>query len=230
MKKNNYKVSLVYKVVNKTNGETYIGATTKSIENRMADHLQKANKGVGGCFQEAIATYGPEAFSWEQIDTANSADELAQKEKDYILEYDSKKNGYNSDSGGGFEKTVYQYNYYPNDLITSYKNLKEVEEKLGFDKRRISNACLNVTPWMGSFWSYSPNCTFAKFVDYRKKTVYQYDLNCNLIEVFSSTAEASRKTGVSKTCISRCCREEREKSGGYRWQYDRLVENISTIY
>lgn len=214
------KIHLVYKVTNQETGETYIGATTKSIEERKADHLQKANKRGGGCFQEAIATYGPEAFSWEQIDTASSANELAQKEKDYILEYDSKKNGYNSDSGGGFEKKVYQYNYYHGHLIvTSYKNLKEVEEKFGFDKRRISNACLNTTPWMGCFWSYSPNRPISDFADSRKKTVYQYDLDSNLIDIYSSVADASRKTGVSKTCISRCCREEREHSGGFFWEY-----------
>lgn len=77
----NKKIHLVYKVTNQVTGEAYIGATTKSIEERKTDHMLKASKGTGSCFQEAIATYRPEDFSWEQIDTANSVNELAEKEK-----------------------------------------------------------------------------------------------------------------------------------------------------
>ena len=62
---------------------TYIGATKDDIGTRKRDHIQKANKETGHQFQEAIGTYGPEAFSWIQVDTVNSTDELARKEKEY---------------------------------------------------------------------------------------------------------------------------------------------------
>ena len=48
------KYSIIYKAVNTITDEVYIGATTKSIEERKQDHIQKANKKVGGYFQEAI--------------------------------------------------------------------------------------------------------------------------------------------------------------------------------
>ena len=94
---------IIYKAQNIENGSVYIGATTKSIYERMLDHIDRANRGESGKLQEAISTYGAEAFSWEQIDTASSVDELAQKEKGYVLEYDCKENGYNGDSGGGIK-------------------------------------------------------------------------------------------------------------------------------
>ena len=86
---------IIYQVTHKESGESYIGATTKTMESRKADHVQKANKGLGGQFQEAIATQGPEAFVWTQIDTANTIDELARKEKEYIAKYNTRENGYN---------------------------------------------------------------------------------------------------------------------------------------
>src|SRR5690606_25091730 len=106
---------------NKTN-ESHIGSTGDSLEKRKNDHIQKAKKGCGYKLQEAIGTYGAEAFSWEQIDTASSINELAEKEKHYIIEYDSLEKGYNADSGGGFKKNVYQYNMTDGTLIAVYES------------------------------------------------------------------------------------------------------------
>ncbi|WP_416382011.1 hypothetical protein [Maribacter sp. BPC-D8] len=40
-----------------------------------------------------------------------------------------------------------------------------------------------------------------------------------MIYTYLSIVEASKITGISKTCISRCCRGERKQSGGYLWKY-----------
>jgi group I intron endonuclease len=210
--------NIIYKVVNTITDEVYVGTTTKSIEERKADHLQKSRKKVGSYFQEAIGTYGPDAFSWQQIDTAASSNELAEKEKQYILKYDSKENGYNSDSGGGFRKIVYQFDLEGN-LIASFDGLKEIQLTLGHDKRRVSNASLTATVWKGSYWSYSLNNTFRPSVDSRKRKVCQYSLNDEILGQYNSVAEASLRTGLSKTCISRCCRGERKSSSGFLWKY-----------
>ncbi|WP_242157355.1 NUMOD1 domain-containing DNA-binding protein [Aestuariivivens sediminis] len=55
--------------------------------------------------------------------------------------------------------------------------------------------------------------------DLRKKKVYQYTVSGELIAKFDSVADASKYTGMSKTCISRVCRGEREHSGGFKWEY-----------
>ena len=46
-------------------------------------------------FARAIRLYGPDKFYIELLDTANSQEELTQKERDYIQLYDSIENGYN---------------------------------------------------------------------------------------------------------------------------------------
>ena len=141
MKVNN---NIIYKVTNKETEEVYVGVTTKSIDDRKKDHLKKSKKGKSYAFQNAIATYGADAFKWEQIDTAVSTNELAKKEKEYILEYNSKEQGYNSDSGGGIQKTVYQYDMLTGVLVNKYSNLTEASATVGLNKQDLSSICLSV--------------------------------------------------------------------------------------
>lgn len=217
MDTNTYK-SIIYRAVNKVNDKVYIGATTKSLEERKKDHIQKALKGKGSTFQTAIAEYSVDNFTWDEIDTADNLNVLAEKEKKYIKLYDSNHTGYNSDEGGGFKKTVYQYNL-EGKLIGTFSSLKDIETTLHIDKRRISNACTHSALYDGSFWSYKENDTFQLPIDQKKRKVLQFDLENNFIKSYSSVTEASKLTGISKTCISRCCRGERENSKGFIWKY-----------
>ena len=211
--------NIIYKVTNTITQEVYIGATTKSIEERKTDHLQKANKKVGSYFQEAIGTYGPDAFKFEQIDTASSNDELASKEIMYISEYSALGNIYNCDKGGGIKKTVYKYNL-DGSLNATFENLTLASDTIGVRKQDISRACWNVNQTLGGYlWSYQNTEVFVAEHDNRRKEVIQSYLDGDLITQFISVAEASRKTGVSKSCISRCCRKERQHSGGFLWKY-----------
>lgn len=210
---------IIYKAVNNLTQEVYIGATTKSIEERKIDHIQKSNKKVGSYFQEAIGTYGSDAFSWEQIDTASSNDELASKEIMYISEYGAHGNIYNSDKGGGIKKTVYKYNL-DGSLNSMFEDLTLASNTIGVRKQDISRACWNVNHTLGGYlWSYENMEAFVPELDNRKKEVVQSFLDGDFIAQYISVAEASRETGVSKTCISRCCRQERENSGGFLWEY-----------
>ncbi len=209
----------IYKVINLLTGLIYIGCTTKTIEERRYDHEQKAKKGLGSSFQRAIGTYGPDAFSWEQIDTVSDVDELAKKEKYYIALHNSNNIGYNQDSGGGFRKTVYQF-MDKDWLINEWPSLSVAAFVVRGKRKSVANACLGYTKtYKGYYWSYSATESFVTKSDLRKKVVVQSDLNGNQLSIFDSVAEASRSSGISKTCIARCCRGEREFSKGFLWKY-----------
>jgi len=210
---------LIYKATNISNNQVYIGSTTSTLDTRKKDHIQKANKGSGHYFQEAIGTYGPEAFQWEEIDTASSINELAEKEREYIVKYNSKEEGYNGDCGGGLKKSVYQYSL-DGSLITEYESLSSAAMAVNADKRTISSTCLGYSKTCkGYYWSYLCKDEF-KVPDNRKKEVSQYDLEGNLLAKYVSASEASRKTGVSKSCITKCCRGERKSSSNFIWKYN----------
>lgn len=132
---------IVYKVTNKETDEVYVGITTKSIEERKKDHYKKSASGKETKFYKAIGTYSPSAFKWEQVDTASNNDELAKKEKEYIIEYNSKDKGYNSDRGGGVSKKVYKYDLEGN-FIEGYKCLYDAGKTVGVKKQEISRACI----------------------------------------------------------------------------------------
>ena len=216
-RENNY---IIYKAQNIINGQIYVGVTTNSIHQRKLDHTERANRNEFGKFQEAISTYGAEAFIWEQVDTASSTDELAKKEKAYIYEYNSKEYGYNSDEGGGFKKTVYQYNILDGSLIKTYNCLTDAGNAVNATKQGMSAACLSVNQTFGGYyWSYEYKEPFKPNQDARKKEVLQYSLGGMLLSKYTSVAEASRLTGMSKTCIARVCRGERLQSGGFIWKY-----------
>lgn len=211
---------IIYKARNIFTNQIYIGVTTKELVIRIKDHLQKARKGVGGVFQEAIRTYGEEAFEWEQVDTANSLNELAEKEKKYIIVYSSNLTGYNSDSGGGISKNVYQYDIETKKLLQEFDSLKDAGNTVNATKQDVSRACLSANGILrGYLWSYQKNSEFNPLGDRRKKKVVQLDLSLNFVSEFVSVSQAARKTGLSKTTISRVCRGERESSGGYIWRY-----------
>lgn len=210
----------IYKAENLKTRQIYIGATTDSIEIRIKDHFSKAKRGKGHKFQNAIATYGPEAFKFNQIDVANSIDELAEKEKMYIIEFNAKENGYNIDSGGGIQKTVYKYDL-SGILVAKFDCLDAAAKTIDSTKQHISRACLSTNKTYKKFqWSYHYQEPFEANLDRRKRNVLQFSLDGKLIKEFNSVADASKQTGVSKSCIARVCRKERERSGGFIWIYN----------
>ena len=218
---NNQIIGIIYKVTHKESGMTYIGVTKDSLKSRKKDHIQKANKDSGHQFQEAIGTYGSEAFSWAQVDTANTISELARKEKEYILQYDCKENGYNQDAGGGFKKTVYQYSVDDGLLVGQYDSLESAANAVSGTRKSISAACLGkINNYNGYHWSFSLTIPFKSLLDKRRKEVLQIDVGGNLVAQFKSVAEASRQTGISKSPIAKTCRGEQKQTGGYYWNYN----------
>ncbi len=96
---------LVYLAVNKVNGKKYIGYTTKSLHERIKNHVIKAysknGKHYNYFFQRAIRKHSIDSFEWSVIQNCSSKDECCEIESKYILEYDSiYPNGYNLTLGG----------------------------------------------------------------------------------------------------------------------------------
>lgn len=55
---------------------------------------------------------------------------------------------------------------------------------------------------------------------FSEKCVVQYDVDCNIIQVFPSISEASRVTGIEYSDISHCCAKKKIKTaGGFIWCY-----------
>lgn len=208
----------IYKITNVVTDMVYIGATTSSADIRLADHLSKASSD-GTKLQVAMSEYPKESFQLVVIDTATNQDELAQKEIDYIEQYNSFRSGYNSNRGGGMQKTVYQFELDGTEPIASYQSLAEASEAVNASPKSISNACIGYNQSCNGYrWSYeSIYFTIQKVTN--KKVVLQYDLEDNLINTFESAREASRILGIGLSSITRCCRGERRQASGFVFNY-----------
>jgi len=94
---------IIYKAVS-PNGKTYIGQTTRALARRKSDHAFRARvKDQRTAFQIAILEHGGvKAFTRDEIDTAETAEELNAKEKRWVAYFkaDNPQYGYNGTGGG----------------------------------------------------------------------------------------------------------------------------------
>jgi hypothetical protein len=208
----------IYVIWNNITGKMYIGSTTQEIELRLQDHLQKSVKKVDNKFHKAIEDFGPQAFGIGLLDVAETTDELARKEIHYIDVLDTINNGYNSDRGGGFRKTIYQFEINNPKPIAIYDTLEDAGNFVNASRKTISNACLgSLKSAKGFLWSYIPE--YPEVEDKRSKIVYQYDLDDVLLATFNSAREASKHLGIGLSSITRCCRGERKQTSGCKFSY-----------
>ena len=98
MKKSNE----VYKITNLVTNKVYIGITNQGSGVRYRKHWSDARHGDPCPIHLSMAKYGEENFTLEIIDFAETYDELKEKEKYWIKQYDSKnrEKGYNLTDGG----------------------------------------------------------------------------------------------------------------------------------
>jgi hypothetical protein len=92
----------IYKIVF-PNGKHYIGLTTTSLEQRTKEHKKSAKNGDTKCIYNAIRKYGMvDTLELVEIDTADTIEELCEKEIGYIIEY----NSYYMNGGYGYNMTL----------------------------------------------------------------------------------------------------------------------------
>lgn len=98
---------VIYKITNKVNGKVYIGQTRQTIKVRFSQHynlalkIKKMGKHLN-YWQNSLLKYGKDNFTIEQIDVANSFEELNDKEIYWIAFYNATNYecGYNRTNGG----------------------------------------------------------------------------------------------------------------------------------
>ena len=107
------------------NEKVYIGITTTSLEKRKKEHKSCANTNSNKILHKALRKYDMvDTFDLIEIDTADTLEELCEKEIIYIYEYNS-----HYIHGYGYNMT------YGGDGITGYVFTKEDREKMSEAKK-----------------------------------------------------------------------------------------------
>lgn len=116
---------IIYKITNNTNGKSYIGQTSESLQRRFARHMGYQKDQNDTKFYRAVRKYGVENFSIEGIDCAKTQEELDEKEIYWIDRLDTYYNGYNSKKSKG---------KCGGDTLSNHKNILEIKHKISQSK------------------------------------------------------------------------------------------------
>ena len=96
------KVGSIYIIRNTVNEKVYIGQTTMTVHERFMVHMKPstAKQKKNYKLYMAVLKYGRSKFYVETLESGIPVTMLNQKEIEYIAQYDSYYNGYNSSKGG----------------------------------------------------------------------------------------------------------------------------------
>lgn len=203
---------IIYKATNVLNGKIYIGQTVRQLAVRIAEHARQSTTP----FDRAIKKYGIANFEFETIDTAETIEELNEKEMYWIKHYNTYEGeGYNACMGGENTK-----GYHHRDDSKAKMRLKKSQMYLGESnpfygkhhseetRQRLSEKKKGMK--LSDEWRQHISENSAKKVKVR---------NVETGEVFESIREAAQQYNITPTHITRVCRGRRKTSGGYHWEY-----------
>ena len=211
-------MAYIYQIINDINNKIYIGKTEFSIDKRFKEHCSDAFKerNEKRPLYSAMRKYGIEHFHIELIEETDSPEE---REKYWIEQKQSFKNGYNATLGGDGKK------YLDYDLIiASYKEIKSVKDtaiSLGISSDSVSNILRanNISI-----------ITSSEVIQKKYgKVVNMYDLQNTFLKTFPSVNAAAKymvennltgcKMTTIKQHITEVCMGKRKTAAKFKWKY-----------
>lgn len=203
---------IIYKVTNTKNNLIYIGQTTRKLETRMKEHLRKRKTYFDSCYCKKHL----KDFVAEIIDSADTIEELNEKEIYYIEKYNSMvPNGYNACIGG--ENSIgYHHTSETKEKMRKCKDgMYKGEENPFFNKHHSEE--------QKAIWS-NKRKGLAHLTDEQKEKLkdshFKAKVKCiETNEIFDSIKQASEKYNIIATHITRVCKHKRNTTGGFHWEY-----------
>lgn len=189
----------VYKITNKVTNKIYIGITNQGSGARYRHHWYESRIGEPSPIHRSMAKYGEDNFTLEIIDFADTYDELKEKEKYWIKQYNStdKSIGYNLTEGG--------------DGTFGRKHSEETKEKIrqkALGRKASEETKKKMSETRLGKCSDKQREHLLKLTVGQSKKIYQYDTDFNLIGEYNSIKEASKITGIDRNTIGRQLKKE----------------------
>lgn len=134
-----YKQQGIYKIVNHKNNKIYIGYASISLGDRRDSHFACLRNGYhfNKDLQDDFNKYGEENFSFEVVEVIDSDDieVFKEKEKYYIKQYNTIKDGYNMSAGGDSSARP---------TLQKIKDMAKLNRKLNIGKTASEDARKNM--------------------------------------------------------------------------------------
>ena len=207
-------------------GRVYIGITSqKPMARWMGGNGYKGNT----YFTRAIKKYGWDNFQHIILAENLSEEDAKAMEIGLISHYKSneRKYGFNISSGGESKKGT-KISEWQKQRISEASKGRLVSEST---RKKLSNATSKTweNPEHRNHMmemnlgennpQYGVKRTDEEKIRRGAKIILQYDMDGNLISEYISIHDASEKSGISRDCISKCCRGIYKQASGYVWRY-----------
>lgn len=215
----------VYIGVHKTNPDIFDGYIGCGITQK--DSKKTRLKG----FPAAVRKYGYENFKRHTLKefpyTEQGMLDAYEMERKIVNEkFIKSKMTYNLTLGGRFtiynnlKKEIAQYTL-DGKFIRTWESITEAEETLGLTS--ISQCIQGKSKYCGNFqWKLYTNENNIEAVASKEKTIYQFDLQGNLLKVWKSASEASKEfsnVNAAKSAIHNVCTKITRQAYGYYWSF-----------
>lgn len=216
----------IYKIKNLINNKIYIGQSL-NIKARWEKH----KKSKDNCaIHQALRKYGINNFSFEVIEEC-PPELLNEREIFWIKEYNSYNEGYNMTLGGegSLKRAIQSFNEL-GEFVKEYNSITEAALDTNTSSEKIISVCQHYPQrfYAGNYqWKYADDKTIILPREKQKsKNIYQFDLNGNFIQRFSSLTEAANELNIDKSKICACCNGRQKTAYGYQWSYSSTIEKI----
>ena len=213
-------MSFIYKITNQINNKIYIGKTNLTVQERFKEHCRdsKRTNEEKRPLYNAMNKYGIENFSIEQIEEC-SPDIINEREKYWILYYDSYNKGYNATCGGDGTQ-LYDYDIFSQEYLSG-KTMTEISLLYNCDIHTVKKALLNK-----KIEVLSSSQQNKKLFSNPIKCI---DIKTNEEKFFISQGEAAKwviENNLSTSSlndvigkIGLVCKNKRKTAYGYKWTY-----------
>lgn len=232
----------VYLIENRASGRKYVGVTSGTAGDRWRNHVWSAVGDKRSCplVARAIAKYGPEMFTFSVLDTAETREQLSQKEKFWIGELGTlAPNGYNLTTGGDAtfevsEEAREKLRYAAANRSAEWSARQSEAKKAWFaaDPERRKTAADRARKCLTG--KKRPQHVVDAVVAAHKGATRteQHKVNsarahmngrtvaCSNGETYLSSYEAAIATGCDKDKIGSVCNGKRKSTGGFKFWYE----------
>ena len=117
--------------------------------------------------------------------------------------------------------SIFQYSK-DGQFINKFNSVKDALSSIGRKGSFIASLTRkNLKTSFGYIWRYAKNDNRDLTISNHKHCIpiFQYDLDMNFIQEWSSATEASNKLNLNLQGINNCCKNKTNTSGNYIWKY-----------
>lgn len=208
-------IGIIYKITNTINGKIYIGQTTRTLKQRMAEHKSSTDTAIG----HAINKYGLEKFHTEVVEECETLKELNEREVFWIAHYNCiAPHGYNLTTGGKnggalSAETKAKLSSINKGKKLSVETCKKISESKKGVKQSAEVRAKRSAAQKGTPKSEAARANMRKAQAYTRKSVVCVETG----KIFESILAAGEYYGIRGGEISDTCNGNRNTAGGLHW-------------